>query len=445
MKTTVPLFLAALLPLAICVEAAPKPKTPPAKPAATVKPAPPAKPAEKPARAVPVVAPIKLPATATGYNKLVIDAIRRMPLGGGYSANSAATSKLVEASSAKKDSKGGLGFQPTIAQPSYCSGATYLVFLEVVNDLVKSGKVKLSQDVIAMLGVQRQMDGAGIWGRWNANGPGTGSFFHEARLGRNIVGHEQAEPGDFLKIWWNEHVGKRERGHSVIFLGHEKTAEGEPGIRFWSSNEPEGMSAKVVPLTKVKRALVSRFEHPEKLSNLDKLPPKDAFLASMLEKDATDEEYMKSIGLPVTAAAAPAPAPAENGSEKIVVQLDGVPDEATPAPPADPADPATAFMGSSRYAAYTLTSKRAIIQLVQMRLKYDGVFVGTADGKPGANTTDSLKKWQTEAGLDATGVLDAVTLLKLGLNDLKETRMPQPAPAARAGPAATVPQHDAPR
>ena len=435
MKTSLPLLLASLLPLAAPLHAAPKTPAKPAPPA--LKPAA-SPPKATPPKASPVAESVKLPANARGYNKLVLEAIKRMPSGGGYSANSAATTKLVEASAVKKDGKGGLGFHPAVAQPSYCSGATYLVFLEVVNDLLKSGKIKLSEDVIAMLSVNRQLDGAGIWGRWNANGPGTGRFFYEASLGTNFVGLDHAEPGDFLKLWWNEYVGKRERGHSVIFLGREKTPEGEPGIRIWSSNEPEGMSAKVVPLTKIKRALVSRLDHPENLAALAKLAPKDGFLANMLEKDCSEEEYLKVIGL----AGAAAPSAPENGAEKIVVSLDNVPDAPVPAgdtPPAAPpaaADAETAFMAGTRYAAYSHSSKGGIIQLMQMRLRYDGLYMGAVDGKAGAATTASLRAWQTAAGLKVTGVLDAPTLLKLGLDDLSETKMLPPGEPAAAKPAA---------
>lgn len=421
MKPALTLLLAALLPLAATLQAAPGAGIPPAKPETPSKPA--LKPAASPPKVAPAAEPAKAPATSHSYNKLVLEAIKRMPAGGGYSVKSTATANLVAASAAKADGKGGLGFQPALAQPSYCSGATYLVFLEVINDLIKSGTLKLSGDVTAMLPVKRQPDGVGIWGRWNANGPGTGRFFYEARLGSNFVGLDKARPGDFLKLWWNEHVGKRERGHSVIFLGHEKTPEGEPGIRFWSSNEPEGMSSKVIPLTKIKRALVSRLEHPESLAALAELAPKDGFLASMLEKDCSEEEYLKSVGLPANAGITTPPS--QGGTEKIVVRIDGVPDAsaASTAPPAAASDPETAFMADSGYAVYSAFSKLAIIQLVQMRLRYDGCYEGNVDGRAGAVTVAAMKKWQTAAGINASGMLDGGTLLKLGLNDLAETKM----------------------
>ena len=402
-----PLILAALLPLAAAVHAAPAAKTPTAMPAA------------KPPRAAPAAEPVRAVAPARDYNKLVLDAIRRMPSGGGYSVNSAATAKLVAATAVSKEAKSGLGLQPALAQPSYCSGATYLVFLEVVSDLVKTGRLKLTPEVLAMLPVTRQPDGAGVWGRWNANGPGTGRFFLEARVGASFEDLSKAREGDFLKIWWNEHVGKKERGHSVIFIRLEKTPEGEDGVRFWSSNDPDGMGEKTVPLTKVKRALVTRLEHPENLGQLTKIAPKDAFLASMLEVECSEEDYRKNVALPPLAAGAK-PAPAS--LEKIVVHINGEPATPPAALPAGAAnaDAATAFMGGSPYAAYSAASKAGIIRMVQMRLFYDGFTTALPDGKPGTATATSLRKWQEAARIPATSVLDDQTQLAMGLKGLAE-------------------------
>jgi hypothetical protein len=435
MKTAPLSFLmAVLLPVAA---AAGKPKPPPVQQAEPAKPKAPAaqpdKPVAKPDSALPKVAPPPQPVrpgvTASGINGLVIEAVKRMPTGGGYASTGAATNKLVEAATVKKDAKGGLGFQPSMAQPSYCSGATYLVFLEVVSDLAKSGKLKLSDEALATLAVKRQADGVGVWGRWNANGPGTGKFFHDLGLGTNSYGLSQAKTGDFLKLWWNDHIGKKESGHSVIYLGRANTPEGDPGIEFWSSNEPAGMGVKVVPLTKVKRALVSRLEHPENLKNLPALEAKDDFLAGMLDKECSEETLLKTLSLTGTTGDA---APQGAGTEKIEVRINGVV-EAAPEPvtPTAATDPATKFMGDSPYAAYTDWSKLAIIQLVQMRLRYDGVYKGAADGKPGASTIAALKEWQKASGLETSGVLDKATLLKMGLNGLGETKI-QPAAASKA-------------
>ena len=73
--------------------------------------------------------------------------------------------------------------------------------------------------------IRDQRDGEGIWGRWNANGPGTARLFHELGLGSNFDNFDQAKPGDFMKIFWSRQVGKSEHGHSTIFLGMENRSD----------------------------------------------------------------------------------------------------------------------------------------------------------------------------------------------------------------------------
>ena len=42
--------------------------------------------------------------------------------------------------------------------------------------------------------IAHQRDGQGVWGRWNANGPGTARLFTELRLGRNFTDFAEARP-----------------------------------------------------------------------------------------------------------------------------------------------------------------------------------------------------------------------------------------------------------
>jgi hypothetical protein len=75
--------------------------------------------------------------------------------------------------------------------------------------------------------IRGQGDGVGIWGRWNANGPGTARLFEELHLGKNFTSFEEARPGDFMKIFWNDNIGGTESGHSVIYLGRGSPKEKE--------------------------------------------------------------------------------------------------------------------------------------------------------------------------------------------------------------------------
>ena len=137
------------------------------------------------------------PLTGTGianpaapYNGLILQQIHAMPSNGGYSAGHLATLRLAAATSLDP---AGLNVAANEAMPSYCSGATYLVFLKTVGALARSGDVVLDQRALRALLVNGQRDGEGVWGRWNANGPGTARLFYEMGLGRNFT--SSARPG----------------------------------------------------------------------------------------------------------------------------------------------------------------------------------------------------------------------------------------------------------
>src|ERR1700704_2911373 len=196
------------------------------------------------------------------YNSLILEQVRAMPSGGRYSASHTATIRL---QSAAHFESGIFSVMPDAASPSYCSGATYLVFIKTIEALRARGTLSLNYATLESLLIRNQRDGEGIWGRWNANGPGTARLFHEMDLGENFDDFAQAEPGDFMKIFWSPEVGRTEHGHSVIYLGTEKRAGLGCG-RFWSSNIPSGYGEKSVPRTKIVHAIFSRLERPAKLA-----------------------------------------------------------------------------------------------------------------------------------------------------------------------------------
>jgi hypothetical protein len=139
-------------------------------------------------------------------------------------------------------------------------------------------------------------DGVGIWGRWNANGPGTARLFHELGLGKNFTSWEQARPGDFMKIFWSTDVGKKERGHLVVFLGME-TKDGVEHVRFWSSNKPGGYGEKSVPKSKVAAVIFSRLENPSNMQRAATMPKKDTYLASLLTHESSLSEALQKSGV----------------------------------------------------------------------------------------------------------------------------------------------------
>jgi hypothetical protein len=116
-------------------------------------------------------------------------------------------------------------------------------------------------------------------------------------LGKSFTNPMTARPGDFLKIWWNDEIGSAERGHSVIFLGMQRTEKGEFGIRYWSSNKPGGFGEAVAPLSTVKRMLFSRLDNPRAILNAARLPAVDQYLADMLKRASTQEEMWQMCGV----------------------------------------------------------------------------------------------------------------------------------------------------
>jgi hypothetical protein len=248
-----------------------------------------------------VAAPARQPVPNSGTpiamkvspNVMIVDTVSTMPGGGSYRANTVAMVALRKAIQSV-DSQ--LAIDPTRATPSFCSGATYLVFLSVLEQLHRQGKIALDEETLRALLVQEhQADGAGVWGRWNANGPGTARLFYEAGLGRNFTSFDEARPGDFMKIFWNEEIGSKEAGHSVVYLGRISKPEGE-FVRYWSSNLPNGFGFAEIPMQRIRRVLFSRLEHPEQIRNVLSIPARDAYLAAMLKRPSSGEEMARMVG-----------------------------------------------------------------------------------------------------------------------------------------------------
>ena len=232
-------------------------------------------------------------APRTGLNATILEVIQTMPVDGGYSVASPATRLLSESI---RLASSGLAIDAAHAVPSYCSGATYLVFAGVCQRLLREGRIALPDEALRALLVTGQRDGEGVWGRWNANGPGTARLFHELELGENFTDWKQARPGDFMKIFWNSEIGVKEHGHSVVYLGTE-TEAGVEYVSFWSSNKPRGYSEKRVARKSVAFAIFSRLENLENLARLPRIPAQDAFLASMLKVRASQAEVREKCGM----------------------------------------------------------------------------------------------------------------------------------------------------
>ena len=231
---------------------------------------------------------------AEDCNATVLREIAAMPLGGEYGTTRVATVALVRAAHFES---GKFFVLPAPDTPSFCSGATYLVFLKAIEQLERDGRVKLDADTMESLVIRDgQRDGEGVWGRWNANGPGTARLFFELGLGRNFTDFAQARPGDFMKIFWTDEVGSLEHGHSVVYLG-EDVENGVASVRFWSSNIPGGYGEKSVPRSRIVHAIFSRLETPGNLANIRGVPEVDPYLAGLIENRSSYAEALAKCGL----------------------------------------------------------------------------------------------------------------------------------------------------
>ncbi|MEO5713072.1 MAG: hypothetical protein ABIT37_06250 [Luteolibacter sp.] len=222
-------------------------------------------------------------------NRYVLAAIKTMPDGGGYDSSQAAVDRL--AASVKVED-GVIHQDLTVAKASFCSGATYLVFLRAVELLRKNGSLRLSPEAVALLADLGVKDGERVFGRWNSNGPGTAKLFAELGCGRNFTAYDEARPGDFMKIWWTAEIGGKERGHLVVYLDSSKST-----VRFWSANQPGGYGIRTVEKETIQRVLFSRLERVDKLENVVKLSAKNEFLADMLDKPFTWDRVVKECAV----------------------------------------------------------------------------------------------------------------------------------------------------
>ncbi len=233
-------------------------------------------------------------ASASGedWNDEVLRAVRAMPAGGGYSVSREAGANFRSAVTARPD---GLRVDARRATPSYCSSATYLVLLKVLEEAQRAGRIRLGAEALAEIVPRPQADGVGVWGRWNANGPGAARLITTLGAGRNFTDFAAARPGDFLKIFWRDAVGRLERGHLVVYLGTEEVG-GVPMVRFWSSNQPGGYGEKSVERSEIVRAIFTRLDDPGQFAKVTEMPREDGYLSKLLERESSFLEACRMVG-----------------------------------------------------------------------------------------------------------------------------------------------------
>ena len=175
------------------------------------------------------------------YNAMILDIIRSLPTGGGYSLSA----KSIELPTITAHNIGGGRWEMRVydGHPSHCTAATYAVYAHLAGTLHNGGKIRLSPDQLRALAILRTMpdgtarlDGEGPFAIFNSNGAGAAAFLKHTGTGMSFRDDKlsYARPGDFLKLFWNGNVGASEQGHQAIYTGHKEIA-GRDMICFWSS------------------------------------------------------------------------------------------------------------------------------------------------------------------------------------------------------------------
>jgi hypothetical protein len=176
----------------------------------------------------------------TDYNAMILDIIKGLPSGGGYSRGSSFQLPTITAHNIGADR---WEMRVYDGFPSHCTSATYAVFARLVSVLLDNGRIALDGEQIATLSAKNRMpdgatlvDGQGPFQIFNANGAGVAALLKHTGTGRNFRDDKllYARAGDFLKLFWNDNVGASEQGHQVIYLGH-KTVGSRDMVCFWGS------------------------------------------------------------------------------------------------------------------------------------------------------------------------------------------------------------------
>lgn len=233
--------------------------------------------------------------SAEDYNADILESISKMPKGLGYK-NNADAAKVLRESVTSKDGK--LVVDVNQKAGNFCSGATYLVFLTTLQKLQDQGKIAMNEGIANNLKVKGS-DGSGVWGRWNANGPGTAGLFSDFNLGYNFTddNYEKSKPGDFVKIFWKDVVGTdEERGHSVILTRFLPPGSSGPAVKevcFWSSNSGVGYGEKCKKKEAIKHAIFSRLSKPQNINSVAGPVTTNPYLASLVKNTSTFADAVK--------------------------------------------------------------------------------------------------------------------------------------------------------
>jgi len=208
----------------------------------------------------------------TGYNSQVLAGVDKVqsskPEGGGYFAGVKA--KPAESPIGYSLALFGQPLLSPLRTTSYCSGSSYSAFIESLNLILPDGAKRIDPDHYESLRMQerdggRREDGVKFWGHWNDDGPGCQYALVQYCGAGAEIRPIHARPGDFMNINWTSGLG-----HSVVFLGWYKDADGKKFVRFWSSQKgTNGLGDQTSPLEKIESVKVVRLTKPEKIFDFE--------------------------------------------------------------------------------------------------------------------------------------------------------------------------------
>ncbi len=235
------------------------------------------------------VGPAKMTARERGWYDAMGAALDEFPKGGGYSTRQAAFVGLTMKGCQWNGKKNVPVFRPRRATPSFCSAACYLLLLKSLQnwDATQPQRHIDSHAWAALMPGMHQKDGDGCWGWANANGPGLAVLVHALGAGINFQDWKQARPGDFMKIFWTEEIGRREFGHLTVLV-----KDYGDRVSFWSANMPDGYGVKTVLKSNIKRVIFTRITRPEQFNKAPSIGY-NPWLANLLKKSVTPSAMRK--------------------------------------------------------------------------------------------------------------------------------------------------------
>ena len=234
-----------------------------------------------------------VPSGAASWYQALRTGLSQFRNGGGYETSREAMQALAEKACRWDPRTRRPVFLLRNATPSFCSSACYLLLLKSLQiwDSAQPRPVISERAWLALIPRFGQHDGEGPWGWANANGPGLAVLVHRLGAGINFEDWRKARPGDFMKIFWTDRIGRRESGHLTVLV-----KDGGDQVTFWSSNIPDGYGARTVPKSRIRRVIFTRITRPERF-NLAPSVGSHPWLSSLLRQEVGMKEVRRHSGM----------------------------------------------------------------------------------------------------------------------------------------------------